>query len=448
MRTTSAALLCTIAVVPAAAQIPAVPVSDLIQAKQAVDADKLDDLVGRLGAADFRTREKAGGELLAIGDRALPQLKLVLRSEKDYEVARRIGAIVKQFEADRLAAPRRVTLKVRKVTATDALQRIARQTGYRFQLDHLKRNPEVAKSAYSFDLSDVPFWQAVDAVCNAAGLDVNVNDDAGTLAFTFSDCYNPITAYAGPFRFVATNVNTGKSISLARLSRKELFSPAPEYLSLGIGLTAEPKAQVVGVKGTQLVKAIDDLGNVVTAEAAPPQSQSYYYGYGYRSYGYSLNLSLTRPNKDSTHLKELRARAQIVLLAETRPEVTIRDVLKVKNKKFVGRSTEVELSQVEANNGQATVTVTFRQLNPLNANDYTWVNSINQRVELADANGVKYQPNGWNNTNYSPTSFSLAMNFIAPPGGAKVGPPSTFTLLEWITSTQDVEFTFKDVILP
>jgi hypothetical protein len=112
-----------------------------------------------------------------------------------------------------------------------------------------QQNKEEAKSAYSFDLTDVPFWQAVDVVCNAAGLDVNVNDDGGALQFSFSDCYNPVTAYAGPFRFVAQNVSTGKSLNLARLPRKELWAPAPEYLSLGIGLFAEPKAQVVAAHG-------------------------------------------------------------------------------------------------------------------------------------------------------------------------------------------------------
>jgi hypothetical protein len=448
MRFVPVALVCGAAATPAAAQIPIFPVTDLALARQAVEPAKLDELVAKLGAGDFRTREKAGAELLAFGDRALPQLRYALAQTKDYEVSRRLGTIVRQFEADRLAAPRKVTLKGPRMPAKEALQQIARQAGYRFNLDQLDQNKEEAKCAFTFDLVDVPFWQAVDAVCNAAGIDVNVNDDAGTLMFSYSDCYNPVTAYGGPFRFVAQNVNTGKSINLARISRKELFTPAPEYLNLTIGLSAEPKAQIVGVKGTYLVKAVDNLGNVITADPAPQQQQAFYYGYGFRGYGYTLNLGLTRPSKDATHLKEVRARAQVVLLAQTRPEVTVRDVLTVKNKKFLGRSTEVEITQAEENNGQVTVTVTFRQLNPENANDYTWANSIAQRVELTDAAGVKYQQNGWSNSNYSPASFSVVMTFVAPQGGAKAGPPTTFTLLEWVTSTQDVEYVFKDVILP
>jgi hypothetical protein len=448
MRVSILAGVCVATAAPAAAQVPTFPVSDLALAKQVVDPAMLDRLVAGLGAADFRVREKSGADLLALGDRALPQFKYALGQTKDYEVSRRLGGIVRQLENDRLAGSRKVTLKVQKVLAKDALKEIARQSGYRFQLDQLDGHKE-AKACYSFDLTDVPFWQAVDVVCNAAGLDVNVNDDGGALQFTFSDCYNPMTAYAGPFRFVAQNVSTGKTLNLARLPRKELWTPAPEYLSLGIGLYAEPKAQVVGVKGTQLVKAVDNLGNVVTAETTPPQQmQSFYYGFGYRSYGQMLNLSLTRPAKDSTHLKELRARAQIVLLAETRPEVTVRDVLTVKNKKFVGRSTEVEVTQCEDNNGTVTLALTFRQLGTEAANDYTWANSIAQRVELSDAAGVKYQQNGWNNSNFSPASFSVVMTYISPTGGVKAGPPATFTLLEWVTSTQDVEYVFKDVILP
>jgi hypothetical protein len=449
MRKHVVAGLCSFAVVPAAAQVPLIPASDLIVARQVVDAATLDDLVGKLGAADYRTREKAGQDLLALGDRALPQLRHELRRTKDYEVVRRLGGIVKQLDADRLAAPRRVTLKVTKVPAKEALKEIARQAGYRFQLDQLDANKEEAKSAYSFNLVDVPFWLAVDAVCNAAGLDVNLNDDAGTLMFSFSDCYNPITAYAGPFRFVAQNVSTGKSLTLARLSRKELFAPVPEYLSLGIGLFAEPKAQIVGVKGTQLVKAVDNLGHVVTAEPNQPMvSPSFYYGFGSRSYGQMLNLGLTRPAKESTHLTELRAKAQVVVLVETRPEIVVREILTVKNKKFVGRSAEVEVTQCEETNGAVSLTLTFRQLGNENANDYSWANSIAQRVELTDAAGVKFQSNGWQNTAYSPAALSVVLNFTAPGNGSKVGPPATFTVLEWVTTTQDVEYVFKDVILP
>lgn len=449
MRTLPIALACSITATSAVAQVPTFPVSDVALSRQAVDSATLDALIGKLGAADFRSREKAGADLLALGDRALPQFKHTLTTVKDYEVSRRLGAIVKQLEADRLATPRRVTLRVQKVPARDALQQIARQSGYRFDLTQLDVNKELAKAAYSFDLTDVPFWQAVDAVCNAAGLDFNVHDDAGTLTFVYSDCWNPVTAYAGPFRFNAQNVNTGKSINLTRLPRKELFTPAPEYLNLGIALNAEPKAQVVGVKGTQLVKAVDNLGHEIKPDAVPPQMyQSFYYGYGYRSYGYSLNLNLLRPSRESTHLREVRARAQIILLAETRPEVAIPDVMTVKNKKYIGRSTEVELVQADENNGQVTLHVTFRQLGQGTTHDYTWANSIAQRVELTDAHGVKYQQNGWSNSTFNPASLTVVMNFVAPTGGVKAGPPATFTVLEWVTSTQDVEYVFKDVILP
>jgi hypothetical protein len=198
MRFVPVALVCGAAATPAMAQIPVFPVTDLALAQQAVEPAKLDDLVAKLGAGDFRTREKAGAELLALGDRALPQLRYALTQTKDYEVSRRLGTIVKQFEADRLAAPRKVTLKGQRMPAKEALQQVARQAGYRFNLDQLDQNKEEAKCAFTFDLVDVPFWQAVDAVCNAAGIDVNVNDDAGTLMFSYSDCYNPVSSPPPP----------------------------------------------------------------------------------------------------------------------------------------------------------------------------------------------------------------------------------------------------------
>ena len=46
-------------------------------------------LITQLGSENLRTREKAGRDLLALGDRALPALKAALKTLTDAEAQRR-----------------------------------------------------------------------------------------------------------------------------------------------------------------------------------------------------------------------------------------------------------------------------------------------------------------------------------------------------------------------
>src|SRR5215207_8011311 len=67
-------------------------------------------LVRNLGADDYRVREKAGRDLEALGDKALPHLKKALAETASPEVARRLSVLVRKIDYERLVSPRRVTM--------------------------------------------------------------------------------------------------------------------------------------------------------------------------------------------------------------------------------------------------------------------------------------------------------------------------------------------------
>src|SRR5947209_9632914 len=79
----------------------------------AIDPAKVTALVALLGSPDFRARERAGRDLLALGDRALPALKAALPTMDDPEANRRLQVIVAKPDGARLRAARRLTLSVR-----------------------------------------------------------------------------------------------------------------------------------------------------------------------------------------------------------------------------------------------------------------------------------------------------------------------------------------------
>ncbi len=74
------------------------------------DAD-IQRMIEDLGSDDWRTREKAGRDLAAKGEKALPHMRAVLLATENPEVQRRLSVLVRKLDRDRLVEPKRVTYK-------------------------------------------------------------------------------------------------------------------------------------------------------------------------------------------------------------------------------------------------------------------------------------------------------------------------------------------------
>jgi hypothetical protein len=120
-------------------------------------------LIEQLGDRDFARRRRAEDGLRAEGTRALAALKQAL-NHPDAEVRRRVRELVSALEREALLAPKRVTLKLTERPVGEALDEIARQTGYKITLG------TAPPGTYSFALKDVTFWEALDRVGRDAGL--------------------------------------------------------------------------------------------------------------------------------------------------------------------------------------------------------------------------------------------------------------------------------------
>lgn len=408
-----------------------------------VPPDRVKAAVAGLASSDFEVREKANGDILLWGEKVAPQLKRAYPAVTDAEARRRLAVILQRLEFDRLSTARKVTLIAERITAPNALRQIAHNAGYRFRADGLGDEIE-KKKVYYFDLKDKPFWEVADAICNASGLGLQVDEDGTIRAFN-QDTYSPNVSYSGPFRIVANQIHASRYLQLSGLSKQALPTANPESLSLNLTVFAEPKTTIVGTRGPTILKIVDESGKTVPQ---PPidQNIAYYGGSGYKGFAQNLHLAFSRPAKDATKLKEIRAKAQLIVLTDTKPDATVNDLLKSKGKKFRGRSADIEITDVAEANSIATVSATISNPNG-NPNDYQWVNSLWQRFEVTDAKGEKFSVNITSTSYNSPQQVTVQFQ-ATPPDGTKCGPPSTFTLVEWVTRTVDVEFAFKDVPLP
>lgn len=80
-------------------------------------------------------------------------------------------------------------------------------------------------------------------------------------------------------------------------------------------------------------------------------------------------------------------------------------------------------------------------------NDYSWTNSLHQRLELYDDKGQKYRSFGLTEQNIGPNVATLTAQFGGD-GNMKLGKPAKFAVVEWVPLNRELEFTLKDVPLP
>jgi hypothetical protein len=420
-----------------------------------VDAD-IERMIKDLGSDDWRTREKAGSELTRKGEKALPAMRKALLVTDDAEVQRRLAVLVRKLDHARLVEPKKITFSAKDQTAKQLFDEIEKQSGYKVQFDG---GPD---TKFSFEFDNTPFWKAMDTVANAAGYTVYAEYGDSSIRVYSQDTMNPHVAYAGPFRFLATNINSSRSVQLSGISKRGGNQRVNEYMNFSFQIQSEPKNPMLGFSQPEVLEAKDDLGGSLL----PPQenrngySSSRYMNHGYRGHNLYGSLNLTRGDRSASSIKSLKGRMAIVLLAGTAPEVAIADPLKVKKKSFVGRTAEIELEAVEEDANQKglyVVNLTAKKLTPGDPNrgeDYNWSNYIWQKLELTDDKGNKYFCYGPNTINNNGSSVQMVMQFgpddrrTGRPAAVKPGPPAKLVLNEWLTVTHEVTFEFKDVPLP
>jgi hypothetical protein len=401
-------------------------------------------LVEQLGSKDYKLREQAYARLNARGPADLPALKVALVATASPEVHRRLETLIDKQRMEQLVSASRVTLSARNQPMKEVLADICRQAGYTLS-EGVGDNAKV-----TIELKNVPFWEAVEKVTAGSGVTTTFqDDDRMQLNAYFGNQANPHVDTAGPFRFVASNINSSRNIQLGNIPLRGDFRQQGEYLNLNVMLHAEPKSPVVSVGTACIVEAVDDLGGSLAPRKPDglhlPETR-FYNGGMYRSLNQSFSVNLARGDRRATSIKELAGKVNLLLLQETRAEMEIDRVLDPGKK--MGQTAEVEFEVAEfaeANGGYAATLI----LKPRGkrAQDYGWWGNVYQRLELHDVTGRKFLPNGIHEQTVANDKVTMKMSFI-PPDGKVLGKPRKLVLMEWITVEKEFEFKFKNVPLP
>jgi hypothetical protein len=424
-------------------------------------------LIEQLGDRDYRTREMAERRLHSAGLPALPLLRKAM-GHRDLEVRRRALRLVPGMENAIMFAPRRVTLLVRDQPIAKVLEHLSKASGYQVVNQSgpifiaapvpvaaaAAPAPAAAKAprekTFTYNFVNTPFWDVVDRICRDAGLMVQQSwgDEAIRLYQTSGPA--PHVGRSGPFRYVAQNFQLYRNVDLST-------SPGggrSESLTFSFNLFAEPRLPFMGMGEVRLESAYDNLRNSMliktNTEVMDPWGGRFwgrrYYGGYYKQLTMQVSVNLERRSEKANLMKYLKGVVPMTVLTAQKPMVIADKILTAKKgvTKTIG-DLEFKVEEVKkVNNNQVSVKFT---VNNKKNNDYTWQNSIYNRVELHDDKGNKFQI--WGTSWHSSTGNNVTMTLTyGQPGVAKPGSASKFVFVHWETKQFDVEFEFRDVPLP
>jgi hypothetical protein len=404
--------------------------------------EPLEKLVERLGARDYKTREAASKALEAHGFDSLPAMRKALETATSAEVRKRLSIMVQNLERAEVLSPKRLTLKFVDQPIAEVVKEIKKQTGYPI-LNQSGNNPKI-----TIEMENATFWEVMDRLCLVAGLTVHHNEPQG-MVLQYNDYFTPCVSYRGPFKIVGNNFNYNKTVNFGPLPRNPANNQMrSESLTFSFTLSTEPKLPIMSVSQPKVLEAVDEKG----VSMVVPQSshESMYHSYsGYRQFQSGSSVNLQWPNKETRMVKRLRISLPVTFLASQKPEITVEDPMKVKGKKFTGPHSELQIDEVKETNNktQFQVKLTARNTGAGAAQDYTWANSVPQRIDLLDAKGRKFFQQGYNYENSSPGHMQATFMF-GTNGDATIGPPVRLVFNHWETMQHTVEFEFKDLQLP
>ncbi len=400
-------------------------------------------LIDQLNDKDYRIRASATKTLAERGPILLPSLRQAMTTTSAPEARARLQKLIQSLETHMIFSPKLITLDVENKLLSEVIADISKQTDYQLTMYGVGRDLRVTIKA-----DKLPFWQVVDRVCQDVGLSLN-HSDGNQMAFYANDQSAPYVCYFGPFRLVATNFYYNKGVNLAGFSRSTGASGIrSENLSFQFNIQAEPKLPLMSVSQPKLTEAVDDQGNSMLIPGVGRET-TYYHGGGYRTYNYSTQVQLAWPVKEARSVRVLKGTVPVSVLAEQKPDVTITDLTAAKGKKFTGTHAELQIESVtEAKDKQSyQVKMVVRNLVKNTNPDYTWANSVHQRIELFDAKGNRYFPNGYNWDNNTPTTVNATFMFSSN-GQPRFGPAVKLVYNHWTILPFEMPFEFRNLPLP
>lgn len=403
---------------------------------------QLPAVVRQLSDDNFRTRQQAEKELQNFGPSYLPAIRQAREQSQDREAVRRLDATLQRLTLQRLREPTTITLSGRGQTPAEAFRHLAEQSGYKLRTAGL----DGTSQRYDFQLENVPFWQAMDAVCQQAGLSFHIdnNDD---IVIYYTDSYDTVVGYVDSTRIRATELESMKTVQLGGLSRSQPHNRSAEFLTLSLSIHAEPKSPIVAFGTPMVLEAADDSGASMVPRRELDSEEENQLLPSFRSLELGTQLLLVRGDKKAESIQRLRARIPVLYLAESPIDLALDDVADAVGQLVRGQSSRLQIDQFRED--ETGLNVELRIVTDRRNQDFPLDTAgLSQRFELSDAKGRLLPLERIGYGEETGTGLNLQLRFDLTAEEKKPVGPYRLQFRRWDVVEHHLDFELKNIPLP
>ena len=400
-----------------------------------------EEWIRRLDDRSYRVRQAAAHAIEALGPEALPALRRAA-SHPDPTVRRQIEEWIKKFEPAAALVPTKITMHLTQRPGREAIAELAKQSGYAIKLPDMHGHGETLQT---FELQNVPFWEAFDKICLQARYQQPEFYDGTALQLGPSDTTAPFVSYHGSIRFVLTSLSYSltRYLDLMRVPRDgPMQRTGGEMLFLTFTVDAEPRLRLVAVERIKITQAEDDRGTSLSREQfsgrIPAGAVFVNDLFPYRQSS-RQSVVLYPASSGATSLKRLRGIVELSLGHEPTGRLISDNIMTVKQLHY-----EVGQIKVNVRRGKGIGETDFHLRFAVEGPDAVAWMERNYLFELADAAGKKY-PQACEASSVSTNGkVEMALRYQIDPAH----PPVKLTQKLWKSAPLEVPFEFRDVPLP
>jgi len=395
-------------------------------------------LVGRLGAPKYADREAASASLEKLGPEAIPALRSA-RTAKDAEVRTRAVVLLDRIESELLVRPTMVNLNFRDRPLSEIVTAIG-ERGHASLALHPREGPETRGRRLTLVRPEaVPFWTAVEALDEAAGLElvggspmVGLGQGGGQLTvfnlFSRNAGLRPVpSVVSGPFRvsllgltyhkernFGGGNNNGGMIVFPGgMMPNGQIVVPADAMGGQGVDqffanlqVLAEPRMNVALNGPARVSEATDENGQSLLTPTSPGSTFQHQSGYNrFEPAGgiaIQTTIPLKYPDRPGRRIKSLRGVVPVTVSARKDDPMVI-PLADAKGKTYHNSEISLTIHEVktDGNNAQTSIDLSVRSMDStanggLLSQEFTALrqpNSPQQPLEIA-THGVSSTSNG------------------------------------------------------
>lgn len=348
----------------------------------------------------------------------------------------RIRAETLRRLAERNVRQTKVTLDVSDAPLADVLAEIEKQTGNRV-IDHRGEfSDQVAEKKVTLQVTDVPFWEALDRTLDAANMAPYPYEADGALGLVerppgVLSRAGRGAVYAGPFRIEATSTR----------ARRGARSPDDSGLDMELEIAWEPRLRPVGLtQAAEETSATSDDGLTVPAVGEGPL---FTVEVSPDSQGAEVNVPLQLPAREAKRLSRFQGQLQALVPGRV-VELRFSDLAAASDAVQDAGGVKVTLHRVVKN--QAIWELQMRvRVDSADAASHGWV--LQNTTYLENAQGERLEHGGFETTAQNNREIGLAYFFELPEG-------SQIDQWTWVYRTPaaivnlPVDYELTDVLLP